>query len=213
MNLLSTLPYISFDDFFIRVKRIRYGWMELYIGFDDNNFNYSASYLSDPLADLLEVTVYSIIEKQSSISDRHYDRFCSINNYYFVVHDLEGDNVFWLFKYADEELTIIIWNETFDEDVFFELAQENFNSESMVVKMQDPVIDINKGVLFAMKGAPIGFIKALNNTLGSLKELDRPNEHADDYYNDWGFIYSSELYEKLNDWLQKNEIVVNPPNL
>jgi hypothetical protein len=205
MDLLSSLTYTTFDNFYIHVDKIQYGWMYLSVGTDDRNFNYAASYLGDPLNELLHATISIVKEQKSNL---HSNAVTNIRDYVYVIHELEPDLVTWLFKYNNDELTLIIWkNIPTDVDTFDMLIEEDFNSQSVEITLLDKASVLTDELAFAIKGNFISFIKALINTfinLGSLKRHDGDSNDAD-----WGFSYSIDNFNFLKEWLLKNDPSIN----
>lgn len=200
MNILSTLPYTTFDHFYISVEKIRHGWMDLNIGTGIEHISYSASYLGDPLNDLLEVAVlFAGGPKGNAVN--YYPNPNYIGNYFYVTHDLEGDLVIWLFKYVDEELTLIIWNGfPTDMDALYDLAEVDFDDQSCQYHMLSGKPDLTNNLFFAAKGSLSTFAKTLINTFQNLAELQRWEDDGD-----WGFAYPVTQFDFLKQWVAKND--------
>lgn len=202
MNLLSHLPYEPFNDFFINVESIRYGWMDLSIGANGKSLSYGASYTTEPLNDLLNVAV-AIVSNKKIISSQDNWRPQPIGNCFIVYHDLEGTEVPWLFKYENDELTLFIWaSEPVDYDTFANLAEWNFNREAIKYSNPDDIPDLSVDLSFAFKGSAAAFVSALLNTIENLSLL--PKDGQEDY-DGWGFKYSIDNFALLKDWLNHNK--------
>jgi hypothetical protein len=200
MDLLANLPYTSFDGFLINVDKIRNGWMNLSITANEKTFNYVASYICDPLNDLLTAAV-AIIKKQEITSFIYNSTPNTAGDYLYVFHDLEGAEITWLFKYNQKDLTLIIWeNCPVDFDTFITLLRENFNSQSFEILDESP--DVTKELVFAIKGSTVTFIKAVVNMFTNLQSLKRYDDENSD--SDWGFKYSIEKFNILKEWLLHN---------
>ena len=198
MDILSNLPYTFFGDFYIRVNKIKYGWMELCVGIGDKCFNYQASYTGDPLNYLLAAAV-SVVKNQKSTSN--YNGVAYEGEYFYITHDLEPSLVTWLFKPGKEKLTLIIWE---DMPLYFEeMIDGGFDCSSPEIQMLDNVPDITADICFAIKDSPVAFVKALLCAVEGLTRLERQEDEAGD--NEWGHSYSLDNVELLKSWLVKNE--------
>jgi hypothetical protein len=201
MDILSNLPYSTFDHFYVSVEKIEYDWMYLNVGTDERHISYTAGNICGPLNDLLDVAVS--MAKGEKIDSPCYDTTPnSIGNYFYVTHDLEGDFIIWLFKYVNEELTLIIWNGfPTDMDTLYDLAEADFDDKSFQFRTFDDAPDLTKELALAMKGSLQVFIQALIHTFERLKGLKRFKDDA----SDWGFSYALDSLEFLKDWIAKND--------
>src|ERR1700748_1632933 len=174
MNLLSDLAYTQFNDFCIHVEKIQYGWMDITVSSKDNYISYSASYISDPLNDLLGASVY-FIKKNAKYLDYHsVNRF---DEYLYIFHDLEPDLITWLFKVDENQLTLLIWTDM--PNNFHELIEGHFDKESIQVQIIDEPIDLFQNLSFAIKGPIITFIKVLVDTFEELNNLKKPEDDSE----------------------------------
>jgi len=194
MDLLGNLSYTCFEDFYIRVEKIKNGWMELCVGNGDKRLNYSASYIGDPLNYLLAAAV-SIVENQKS--SHIYNGVAYEGEYLFIVHDLEPSLVTWLFKPGNDELALIIWEDM--PTYFEEMIESGFDDIPEEIKMQD----IGKDIFLAIKDSPVLFIKALLGAIEGLTCLKRNDVEFSD--SEWGHSYSLENVELLKRWLVEND--------
>lgn len=199
MNLLSNLTYTPFNDFCIRVSRIQYGWMDLTVSSNNNSLSYSASYVSDPLNDLRAAAVY-LIKKDTKYLEHHsVNRF---GEYLYIFHDLEPTLVTWLFKVDGSQLTLLIWADM--PSNFHILVEENFNDESIEVKLIDEPIVLPQELSFAIKGPIITFIKALVDTFEELNNLKKPEDDSE--YALWGYNYHLEHLNILKECINTNSL-------
>ena len=202
MDILLNLPYTPLDDLYIGVERIKYGWMDLCIAVNGKSFTYGASYLSDPVDDLLTAAV-SIIKKDR-LAVSHYN-LKEIGDFIYVTHELEPGLVTWLFRYTDNKLTLIIWEDMPTD--FDELIEARFESQSDKVQKFDAIPDLTQELLFALNGSAVPFIKALINTFTSIDKLERFEDDSNGH--DWGFTYSIDNLNFLKEWLSKNDALIN----
>jgi hypothetical protein len=204
MDILLSLPYTTFDDFYISVKKIKYGWMHFDIGKGKRYISYAASCVGDPLNDLLDVAVlFTGGAMGKTIS--YYPNPNYIGNYFYVTHDLEGDLAIWLFKYVDEQLTLVIWNGfPTDMDTLYDLAEADFDDQSFEFRMLDEKPDLTKYLVFAVKGPLWAFARVLINTFQNLAGLKRCGDD-----NDWGFAYPADQFNFLQQWVAKNNAIIN----
>jgi len=201
MDMLSTLSYTTFNDFYISIKKIRYGWMSFNVVADNKDISYDASYLCDPLNDLLDVAVLFAGGPKGKAAS-YYPKLNYIGNYFYVTHELEGDSVIWLFKYVGEELTLIIWNGfPVDMDALYDLAVADFDDQSLPFTEQD----LTQKLVFAMKGSLLTFAKTLIDTFHNLECLQRWEDDDDE----WGFAYSKNQLDFFLKWVYKNSALIN----
>ncbi len=192
MDILSDLPLESSEDFSIAVNNIESGWMDLVIATSEKRFQYSASYLTDPLNDLLEATVL-LLTKQSC-----HSRFGRLFKHSaMVVHDLEGNMIVWLLHYSDDIFTVVIWKDI-DTGLIEDLCSYNLDKATYEKKTFEDLPDLTNNLLFALKGSPESFAKTLTATFDNLG-AKFPDEEDRDH---WGFSYSKTKFQALKKWLQ-----------
>lgn len=76
--------------------------MDITISTADKNFNYSASYLTDPLNDFLDATVLLLTNQPFHIGGGWFLKDNAI-----VVHDLKGNIIVRLLIYTNNILTVL----------------------------------------------------------------------------------------------------------
>jgi hypothetical protein len=200
MDLLSILSYGSLDGFFINVERVKYGWMDLCVGTNQKHINYTVGYVCNPLVDLLDAGIAIIKHEQADqLGDDYKYNYGCIGNYHYVDHDLEGNDVVWLFKVIGENLTLIIWNSTLNFDDFITLLEADFDSEDVRIKMLSKTPNITEDLALALRGSTITFIEAVKNALKNLPIADKDNEEGN--FNNWGFDHSIDKLNLLTEWL------------
>jgi|APLak6261672720_1056091.scaffolds.fasta_scaffold09005_3 hypothetical protein len=195
MDILSNLTYESCKDFVIQIDEIKAGWMDITISTKDKNFNYSASYLTDPLNDLLDATILLLTNQPFHIRGGWFLKDNAI-----VVHDLEGDIIVWLLNYSNNILTVLIW-ENINTDLLEDLCSYNFDIETYKKNEFEDVPDLTKNLIFALKDTPHFFTQILKDTLKNL-DAKYPDE---EYKGQWGFSYSDTNFKALTKWLLDNE--------
>lgn len=195
MDILSNLTYNSCKDFKIQVDDIEAGWMDITISTNDKNFNYSASYLTDPLNDLLDATVLLLTNQPFHIRGGWFLKDKAI-----VVHDLEGDIIVWLLNYSNNILTVLIW-ENMSTDLLEDLCHYNLDSETYKKNEFEELPDLTKGLIFALQDTALQFARILKETFKNL-DAKYPDE---EYKGHWGFSYSETNFDILIKWLLDNE--------
>lgn len=182
MHLLLSLPFTKFDSFEIIVSRIFAGWMDIDVLNDGNRISYNASYLTDPLNDLLSAAVLFVSYKNAPPM------------YFCATHELEPSKITWLFKWQGSEMILLIWEDIGAE--LQDLIDKDFDEESYKYNMDEDRPDLTKGLLLAVKDSPLKFIQALVNVFPTLQHLKR-----DENRDDWGFKYSKDKLAILENWL------------
>jgi hypothetical protein len=161
--------------------------MQFFLNANEDHFIYSASYIGDPLNDLLHATALALDKSK-------HDSYCC------VFHDLEGQDITWLLKLLGDELSVIIWDgNVSDRDTLLTLSDNNFNSEAFGVLVLDKLPDFHQDLKFALKCKPEIFVRALINAVEGLYRLKKYDDR------DWGFRYSQEDYDKLIEWSATRE--------
>jgi hypothetical protein len=194
MDILSKLKYKSFNDLNIQVDDIEAGWMDLTISTLYKNFKYSASYLTNPLNDLLSATVLLLTDKPFHIRGGLY-----IKDNAIVEHDLEGDRIVWLLNYTNTILTVLIWK-NISTDLLEDLCLYNFESEIYIKSTLDDLPDLTEDLIFALQDKPFQFAQTLKKTFENL-DAKYPDE---DYKGEWGFSYSESDFKILIKWITDN---------
>jgi hypothetical protein len=178
MNPQADLSSGPFKDFEVKVSKIQYGWMDITVFNDGNHYNYVASYTSDPLNDLLNAAV-SLIHYEA-ISAKYQ------KEYYYVTHDLEGDDLTWLFIPYESHWFFSIF---LDATVTGQLN----NGDAL-----DEINPIKEQLILSTKDSLVPFVKAVVNIF-PLETLHKFDDR------DWGYKYSEENLKKLQDWLAINQ--------
>ncbi len=208
MDALSTLTYKNLNDFYITIGNIRNGWMDITLTTKERQLNYFASYNCDPLNDLLESIVLLLTNQRKIIYGNTYftkENIISTNDrkYELVLHDTERESIWWLLKYSDKILTIIIWKNIFSE-LLDTLCYYDFDSERYAEHESKEMPKLTDELEFAFKGEPMFFAQHLVNVF---KELDL--KYAIDKYEhktEWGYRYSKENFTKLTEWIKNNQV-------
>ena len=200
MYLLSTLPYTEPVEFTITVEKIKYGYMSLHLNVDGVEFRYAPSELCDPLNDLLIIAALILDGCSLTVDGKVEKKAEHTPLYEYVFHDLEGYYVIWLLKYFMGELTIIIWDcDVSDVDTLETLADNDFNSNALEIRILDKLPDFHEYLKFALKCKPALLANALVGAVEGLKNLANYNS------SNWGFSYSESHFDKLKQWLALTE--------
>ena len=195
MNPLSVLPLKPFDDFSIKLGKIQHGWMEITLETTEKSFEYVASYISDPLNDLLEATVHLLTNQPPPPG---YNQRLRKDNAFFV-HDTEEIFIVWLLHYSNGIFTISIWDniivDVIDQLCYYELDREMYNKYA-----DDELPDLTNDLIFAFTGSPIVFAQKLKDVFDYLDATYTKAKKR----KEWGIRYSKENYNMLTQWLAEN---------
>ena len=190
--MLQNISYTSLEELSINIGSIHNGWMDIDVYDGTTNFSYVASYTTDPLNDLLEATVCMLSGKP------YIDRIGNtIHNYYYVDHDLEGANVFWLFDIRDDVLSISIWDDPANELVDFWDTECDMDSNEYQ-QLIFAHTNLPKPVVAAI-GSKTTFGQLINQVFEAL-ELRKPKTY--DEFEGWGYNYSQKNFELLASLLK-----------
>lgn len=207
MDILSTFQYNDFNDFNITIGEIRNGWMNITLTTKEKQLDYWASYICDPLNDLLEATVLLLTKSPKIIYGNTYFTKEKIiaketRRNELVTHDTEGDYIEWLLRYSDNIFTVIIWKNIFT-DLLDTLCFYDFDSKKYEENECEEMPNLIDNLEFAFKGEPIFFAQKL---ILILKELELKNT-VDKYEHktEWGYRYSEENFTKLTEWIKNNQ--------
>jgi hypothetical protein len=180
MNPQADLSSGPFKDFEVKVSKIQYGWMDITIFNDGNNYSYSASYTTDPLNDLLNAAVSLIHHEAISTKYR--------NEYFYIAHDLEGDDLTWLFIPQENSWFFSVFIDA-------KVTGQLFDAEALA-----EINPIKEQLILSTKDSLVPFIKAIVNTFPTLETLYRFDDE------DWGYKYSEKSLKKLQNWLLTNDV-------
>ncbi|OOQ57523.1 hypothetical protein BC343_11975 [Mucilaginibacter pedocola] len=156
--------------------------MDINVLNNGNHISYGASYLTDPLNDLLSAAVLFV-------SYQNAPRMC-----FCATHELEPSTITWLLKWQGNEMVLLIWEDV--ETELQDLIDAGLDEEYYKHNIDKDLPDITKGLLLAVKDSPRKFIQALIKVFPTLQRLKRDSEDAD-----WGFTYSKDKLATLEDWL------------
>lgn len=190
MDLLEKIQCQPYD-LKIEIDEIEYGWMNITLISHYAFKKYAASYLCDPINDLLE-KFSSLCEGKSY----KVNPFHSIINFAVIEHDLEGQNIIWLLRIDEENLYVYIWENIYEID---DWLFSGF-SEKYYIENQEEVPNLAKNLIFSLKGKMPDFAKTLIQTLDWLKikgtELKLTNQ--------WGYKFSESEYQKIKMIVEPN---------
>lgn len=183
MNLLEKIQCQPYD-LKIEIDEIEYAWMNITLVSHFAIKKYSASYLCDPINDLLEKYTLLAENKPYEINPFH-----SILNYAVIEHNLEGMNIIWLLRKKEDDLYIYIWEDVYEmEDwLFVEFSQQYF------IDNLEEIPNLAKNLIFSIKGKMIDFAKTLMPTL----ELLKKNGVELDLTKTWGYKFNESDYKKI----------------
>jgi len=202
MKIFSHFKFTDIEDFEIEIGEIIAGWMDITIGTNNENFKYSASYIGDPLNELLYATDLLLINKPHIIRCEFFIKDTAI-----VTHHLEPETINWLINYNDNILTILIWK-NINTDLLEDLGSCNFDKDLYKKQYGEEYTDsvdyydygetnLEKTLLFALKGEPTKFVKTLVDICKNLDILYEDEK----YKNCWGFSYDTDCFNSLVNWL------------
>lgn len=196
MNILPHLHFQPLEELSIRVKRIYAGWMDITLSNKEKSFEYSASYLTDPLEEILYCTILLLNKKPVHVRGNWYLKDSAV-----IYHDLEGRVVVWLLHHSNDVFSLMIWD-NIDPDALESLANGNFDmiSYNRERVYNEDLPDLSTDLLFAFCGSPIHFAKTLKETLENVTKTFIVGEDE----SDWGIRYSIEDFNALNNWITEN---------
>ena len=168
----------------IEIDKIQNGWMYIILKTNFSIKKYAASYLCNPIIDLIEK--YLLLYENKTCEN---NPLRANKKYAVIEHDLEGNNIVWLLHKKEDDLYIYIWEDFLEIDNWL---WAEFNDQSFINNFEN-VPQLTENLLFSMKGKMIDFAKTLLPTLDWLKkkriELDLVDE--------WGYDFSESDYEKI----------------
>lgn len=198
-NILANIPLAPITSFSMKIGRIEAGWMDICISLNEKKFDYTVSYVCNPLEDLLYKFLWVIGYKPVPIvEDRYIDGYLK-NGYAIIEHDLEGDNVVYLLHYRNKSLKIYIWHYIY-VDLLLDLCYYDFNEKEYYRHtFEELPKDLNENLLWAMEGEPAYFGNLLKQIFDDLKNK---YPFADvNKTKDWGKSFSKVNYRILLGYL------------
>ena len=197
MNILPHLPFKPVEQFTFQVTRIYAGWMEIILSDNEKSFKYSASYLTDPLEDILFCTVLLLNKQPVHVRANWFLKEGAV-----IMHDLEGDIVVWLLHHSNDVFSVLTWF-NIDPFVLESLCDDNFDMVAYNRKRVylEDLPDLSTNLLFAFCGSPIHFAQTLKATLNHVTKTFIVEEDE----SDWGIRYSIEDYNALCNWIAENK--------
>jgi len=183
MDLLEKIQCLPYD-LKIEIDEISNGWIELTLVSNYAFKKYAASYLCDPINDLL--VKYTLLNERIP---HEINPFRKIIDFAVIEHYLEGANIIWLLRRKEEDLYIYIWENVYELDdwLFAEFSEQYY------IDNFEEIPNLAKNLIFSLKGKMIDFAKTLIPTLDWLKEKGTELELT----QDWGYKFSETDYQKI----------------
>jgi len=183
MDLLDNIQYQNFN-LYIEIGEIDYGWMDITLVSHYAYKKYCASYLCDPINDLVQKFALLIDNKPFQINP-----FESRMNIAIVEHDCEEGNIVWLLRKSNDDLYIYIWENEYELD---EWLLADF-STGYFLDNDELLPNITKNLIFSLRGTMKDFAGTVIKTVEYLKNQARQLDPKDD----WGYKISDSDYHEV----------------
>jgi hypothetical protein len=184
--MLPNITYTPLSELSINIGPIRSGWMDIDVYDGTTNYSYVASYTTDPLNDLLDVTICFLAG--TAYTDRMGNK---INNYYYVDHDQEPGLIYWVFDVEADTLRLTIWEDPPRALVeYWNTGCDKGSLEYYDLIAGNPILP---QPLFALQGNKKAFGFIMQEVF---KTLDARTEDKTSF-DGWGYKYSIENFALL----------------